>query len=250
MVAIAADPLVMNAVLFSIQDPDTPATFFDYECHVSAVELAPEQEVIDYQTLCPDGSFQALGREKFALNITAVQDWSADGFTRFCWENAGKEAEVKFTPSGISPVSADNPMWLATVTIPRPTVGGEVQHIRNRGNGIPGQGHPDPRYRPVGPLMAGAKPKIEVTGARELNAALRKMAGRADDLKAVHQRLAAPLVALARLEAPTRSGALAGSVRASATKRALGLRAGSRGYRMRARSISDGPPAVSTPTRF
>jgi hypothetical protein len=125
MVAIAADPLVLNAVLFSIQDPDVPATFFDYECHVSTVELNPEQEVIDYQTLCPDGSFSSLGRESFSLNVTAVQDWSADGFTRFCWENAGKEAEVHFSPDGQLP-GADSPQWVATVTIPRPKVGGEV----------------------------------------------------------------------------------------------------------------------------
>jgi hypothetical protein len=55
------------------------------------------------------------------------------------------------------------------------------------------------------------------------------MADHTEDLKAVHQALAAPLVALARLEAPTREGELAGSIRASASKRALGLRAGNRG---------------------
>jgi hypothetical protein len=79
--------------------------------------------------------------------------------------------------------------------------------------------------------MAGAAkgPAIKVTGARELQSALKNMAGHADDLKQVHQRLAAPLTALARTEAPIRSGALAGTVRASASKRALGLRAGNRG---------------------
>jgi hypothetical protein len=79
--------------------------------------------------------------------------------------------------------------------------------------------------------MAGRNkgPAIEVTGARELQRALSKMAGRTEDLKQVHERLATGLVALARTEAPIRSGALAGSVRASATKRALGLRAGGRG---------------------
>jgi hypothetical protein len=75
----------------------------------------------------------------------------------------------------------------------------------------------------------GKGPQIEVTGARELQRALANMAGHTDDLKQVHQRLAAPLVALARTEAPMREGELAGSIRASASKRALGLRAGSRG---------------------
>jgi hypothetical protein len=115
----------MTAVLFELTDPDTPATKLAYECHVSAVEIQPEQEVITYNTLCPDGSFSKLGRESFQAVVTAVQDWSADGLTRFCWENAGKEATMRFSPTGEAP-TADTPTWECAVTIPRPNVGGEV----------------------------------------------------------------------------------------------------------------------------
>lgn len=126
MVAIAADPLVMTAVKFTLSDPDTPATEFEYECHVSAVTITPSQEVIEYATLCPDGSFTALGKESFQVDVTAVQDWTADGLCRFLWENAGLESTMEFQPRGLTPPGADNPKWTAVVTLPRPPVGGEV----------------------------------------------------------------------------------------------------------------------------
>lgn len=126
MTAIAADPLVMTSVKFSINDPDVPATFLEYECHVSAVTLEPEAELITYETLCPDGSFSALGREKWSMAVTAIQDWSADGFTRFLWEHAGENAHVKFAPGGNAAPSADEPWFECDVVIPRPPVGGEV----------------------------------------------------------------------------------------------------------------------------
>lgn len=126
MVAIAADPLVMTAVKFSLSDPDTPATLFEYECHVSAVQIVPSQEVLEYATLCPDGSFTALGKESFQVEVTAAQDWTADGLCRFLWENAGLESDMTFQPRGGAVVGADNPKWTAKVTLPRPPVGGEV----------------------------------------------------------------------------------------------------------------------------
>lgn len=126
MVAIAADPLVMTAVKFSLSDPDTPATKYEYECHVSSAVIQPSQEVIEYATLCPDGSFTALGKESFSVEVTALQDWSADGLCRFLWENAGLESTMTFQPKGSAAVGADNPAWVAIVTLPRPPVGGDV----------------------------------------------------------------------------------------------------------------------------
>jgi len=126
MVAIAADPLVMTAVLFTLEDPGAPGTDLQYECHVSAVTITPSQEVIEYATLCPDGSFTALGKESFQLDVVAIQDWSADGLCRFLWENAGAESTMEFQPRGGVALGADNPKWTAVVTLPRPPVGGEV----------------------------------------------------------------------------------------------------------------------------
>lgn len=76
-------------------------------------------------------------------------------------------------------------------------------------------------------MAASSGPSIQIEGRRELARALKKAAGNAGELKQIHATLAVPLVALARMEAPSRSGNLAGSVRASATQRALSLKAGS-----------------------
>lgn len=73
-----------------------------------------------------------------------------------------------------------------------------------------------------------AAPAIEVQGRRELERALRAAGERSGQLKEVHQRLGIPLAMAGRGEAPMRSGALGGTVRAAATQRALSLRAGSR----------------------
>lgn len=126
MVAIAADPLVMTSVIFELSDPQTPATKYSYECHVSSVVIQPSQEVIEYATLCPDGSFTALGKESFQVEVTAVQDWTADGLCRFLWEKAGQESVMMFRPKAGAAIGAENPKWSATVTLPRPPVGGEV----------------------------------------------------------------------------------------------------------------------------
>jgi hypothetical protein len=88
--------------------------------------LQPSQEIIEYATLCPEGSFTALGKESFQVEVTAIQDWSADGLTRFLWVNAGKASTMTFQPGGALAVGADNPAWVCEVTLPRPPVGGDV----------------------------------------------------------------------------------------------------------------------------
>jgi hypothetical protein len=126
MTAITAAPLVMTAVKFAIQDPITPTAYKEYECHVSAVTIESDQEVLTHETLCPEGSFSALGKESFSVVVTAVQDWTADGLTRFLWENAGKAAKLRFTPGGNTPPTVEAPMFICDVVLPRPDVGGEI----------------------------------------------------------------------------------------------------------------------------
>jgi hypothetical protein len=115
----------MTSVLFSLEDPDAAGTHLEYQCHVSACTIESEQETLTHETLCPDGSFSALGRETFSVLVTAVQDWTADGLTRFLWEHAGAAAELRFSPTG-GAVAADSPIFVCQVTLPRPDVGGEV----------------------------------------------------------------------------------------------------------------------------
>ena len=69
-------------------------------------------------------------------------------------------------------------------------------------------------------------PTIEVDGAREVRAALRKIEGGLADLKQVHADAAQIVERRAEQIVPRRSGALAGSVRSSGQARQGVVRAG------------------------
>lgn len=67
---------------------------------------------------------------------------------------------------------------------------------------------------------------IEVEGARELRRTLRAAGDDLSDLKDANQQAAEIAASAARVEAPRRSGRLAGDIRASGTKTAGIIRAG------------------------
>lgn len=69
-------------------------------------------------------------------------------------------------------------------------------------------------------------PRVEVTNAKQVRAALRRAGSDLEDLKRAHARAAAVVSPLASSSAPRRSGALAGTVRTSGTKTAAIIRAG------------------------
>jgi len=66
--------------------------------------------------------------------------------------------------------------------------------------------------------MAASKGKVKVSGVREMQTALRKFEATAADMKAVHRTVAEGLVPGIGLRSPRRSGALASSWAAGATK--------------------------------
>lgn len=70
--------------------------------------------------------------------------------------------------------------------------------------------------------MAG----VQIEGARQLRATLKRAGGDLQDLRAANRRAATTVVPAAAALAPKRSGALAASVRAGATTRAGVVRAG------------------------
>ncbi len=67
-------------------------------------------------------------------------------------------------------------------------------------------------------MAAGKGPAIEVTGARELRAAMKRMSADVSDLRRVNLDAAQTVASEARSRAPRLSGALAGSVKAKATR--------------------------------
>lgn len=62
-------------------------------------------------------------------------------------------------------------------------------------------------------MAAGRRPAIEVEGAKELRAAMRRMDGRLDDLKDVHRAAGEIVASAARAIVPRRSGRLGETIR-------------------------------------
>jgi hypothetical protein len=75
--------------------------------------------------------------------------------------------------------------------------------------------------------MASTTPTVEVVGARQLAATMKRAGADLRDLTALNRSAAAVVGAAAKARAPRRSGALAGSVRVGGTRTAGTVRAGS-----------------------
>jgi len=74
--------------------------------------------------------------------------------------------------------------------------------------------------------MAAGKPAIQVTGAKELRSALKRMGADLSDLRAINLSAAKVVAADAKARAPRRSGALANSIRPLATRTTGSVAAG------------------------
>jgi hypothetical protein len=66
--------------------------------------------------------------------------------------------------------------------------------------------------------VAASKSRVRVTGVREVQAAMKGLGAEVADLKAVHQAVSSVLVPGVRLRTPRRTGELAASWQAGATK--------------------------------
>lgn len=77
--------------------------------------------------------------------------------------------------------------------------------------------------------MAAGKPAIQVHGAKEFRAAMKRMEADLKDYSAVNRRAASMVADTARDRAPVLTGALAGSVRPGATRTRGYVKAGGRG---------------------
>lgn len=71
-----------------------------------------------------------------------------------------------------------------------------------------------------------SRPVVEVEGARQLRATLKRAGDDLGDLAATHAEIGRLVASVGRTGAPKRTGRLAGSVRASGTKTTATVRAG------------------------
>jgi hypothetical protein len=122
-------PLFMRDVSLTLKLVSGGATRTEFNCDVHTAEvLAAAGDVVEYRTLCPDGTFSSVSATSYSLHIVAAQDWSAGGLARFLFENDGALAEFQYQPHGATliPPTDDFPGMTGEVRLIAPTMGGEA----------------------------------------------------------------------------------------------------------------------------
>jgi hypothetical protein len=104
-------------------------TRVQFNCDVHLAEVLSEPgDTIEYQTLCPTGSFSSIGKTTYSLHLVAAQDWSTTGLARFLWDNDGALADFQYQAHGVAaiPPTAVLPGMSGSVRLVAPTYGGEA----------------------------------------------------------------------------------------------------------------------------
>jgi hypothetical protein len=122
-------PLFMRDVSLTLKVLPAGPTRVQFNCDVHLAEVVSTPgDTIEYQTLCPTGSFSSVGKTTYGLHIVAAQDWSTTGLARFLWDNDGAQAEFQYQPHGaaVMPPTAAQPGMTGIVRLIAPTMGGEA----------------------------------------------------------------------------------------------------------------------------
>jgi hypothetical protein len=124
---MAGSPLFMQDVTLTLVLAGGP-TRVAYQCDISTAEIVSKPgDVIEYATLCPEGSYSSIGKTTYGLHIVAVQRWAVDGLASFLWDHDGELADFQYQAHGedVDP-TADLPGMAGTVRLVAPNYGGAV----------------------------------------------------------------------------------------------------------------------------
>ena len=140
------------------------ATPVAYQCDISTAEIVSKPgDVIEYATLCPEGSYSSIGKTTYGLHIVAVQRWAADGLAAFLWDNDGALADFQYQAHGESvDPTADLPGMTGTVRLVAPNYGGAVSTWAELDVELPCQSKP---VKAVAAFPAGAVADAETAAA-------------------------------------------------------------------------------------
>jgi len=122
-------PLFMRDVSLTLKLLPSGPSRVQFNCDVHLAEVISEPgDTVDYQTLCPTGSFSSIGKTTYSLHLVAAQDWSTTGLARFLWDNDGALAEFQYQAHGVAnvPPTAALPGMNGIVRLIAPTYGGEA----------------------------------------------------------------------------------------------------------------------------
>jgi hypothetical protein len=125
---MAGSPLFMRDVSLTLKLVVGGSTRAEFNCDVHLAEILPEPgDEVTYQTLCPTGSYSALGKTTYGLHIVAVQRWDAAGLATFLWNNDGAEAEFQYNAHGTTVPTVDFPGMSGRCRLVAGAYGGEAE---------------------------------------------------------------------------------------------------------------------------
>jgi hypothetical protein len=130
----AVAPFVMKEVSLMIGADE-------YNCAVRAVTLTPTTNIVEWESLCEDGSGQEAGKTTWSLDIEYYQDWQVDSFADHLATNIGEQAVIKFNPHGDT-VGPTNPTFTVNVFLVGGAVGGTVNEFATATVSLPVIGQP------------------------------------------------------------------------------------------------------------
>lgn len=121
-------PLFMRDVSLTLKIVGGAGARAEFNCDVHTAEIVPTPgDEVTYQTLCPEGTYSAIGKTTYALHVVAAQRWDVDGLATFLWDNDGAEAEFQYQAHGeaVAP-SAATPGMAGTIRLVAGAYGGEA----------------------------------------------------------------------------------------------------------------------------
>lgn len=92
----------------------------DYICQVEACTLVASNTRQDIVTAC--GTTSRFINEQFELRVRFLQDWTSAGVSKYLWDHYNTDVAFTFSTD-----PDDTPLMSGTLTIPRPSFGGETQ---------------------------------------------------------------------------------------------------------------------------
>lgn len=129
MATITPSPFTMGDALLTIG-------LNDFQAAVSSATITSSTGSATFNGMAPGASYSIPTPTSFSLEITAAQDWSTTGLSRYLWDNAGDTVAVVFEPVN----GAEG--FTCNVTLVEPNIGGASDSIATFTVSLPVSGRP------------------------------------------------------------------------------------------------------------
>jgi hypothetical protein len=129
MATNSPNPFVLGDALLTIGTDS-------YQAAVSSAAITTVTSSADFNGMAPGANYSFPTSTKRTLDITALQDWTPTGLSRYLWDHAGETVNVTFEPVN----GAEG--FTAVVTLVEPSAGGANESVATFSVSLPIKGRP------------------------------------------------------------------------------------------------------------